>query len=135
MMTESETPPQEPIVIAEIHGEQGLIGLVKIGDKTLPLIFEPVDIGGEVPDRVQTLWHLLEVLNTRIRRASCLHDVDGNEWGVSLPISSQTLHIIHEVITRVGAERVTIHWLLKDAFVKRRILHIPRKPDTKTKAP
>lgn len=131
-MHPEKPPPPKTTVIAEIHGENGIIGLVKIGDRQVPLIFEPVASAKETPPRVRTLWRLLQYLNKRIRQASCLDDLSGESHTVSLPLNPETLDVLHRVISFVGAGRVTIKWLLADAFRDGRLLHIPREPDGRT---
>ncbi|MFA5799788.1 MAG: hypothetical protein WC840_02405 [Candidatus Peribacteraceae bacterium] len=132
-MHPEEPTPLKSTVIAEIHRrEGGIIGLVKIGNRQVPLIFESVPSDEEQPPRVHTLWRLLQYLNKRIRQASCLDDLSGESHTVSLPLNHETLDVLHRVISFVGAGRVTVKWLLTDASRDKRILRIPREPDERT---
>lgn len=124
MMSSSEHPSDHDVV-AEIHGEEGLLGLVKIGTPLEPLRFEPVGQKENVPKRVQTLWHLLHYLNDRIKRGGCIDDLDGTSRNVALPLSPETLVTLHRVIERIGAGRVRLKWTLANATRDGRILHIP----------
>lgn len=117
--------------IAEIYGENELIGLVKIGNVDQPLILVPVEgLSPDVPPRVHTLWRLLRYVNKRIRHASCIDDMEGKAHAVSLPLKPEVLEILHRVISFIGVGRVRIKWILEGAMREGRVLTIPREPQT-----